>query len=50
MTGVKELTTGTERRLSSKGMTIGLDVSDRYTNICVLDDEGEIAEEGRLSY
>jgi transposase len=30
------------------GTTIGLDVSDEYIQICVLDEAGEIIEEGRL--
>lgn len=30
------------------GVTLGLDVSDKYTNYCLLDCEGEVSEEGRL--
>ena len=30
------------------GLTLGLDVSDKYTNYCLLDCEGEVSEEGRL--
>jgi len=30
------------------GLTLGLDVSDRYTNYCFLDSEGEVIEEGRV--
>jgi transposase len=33
---------------TTNGLTLGLDVSDRYTNYCVLDREGEVLEEGRL--
>jgi len=29
-------------------MTVGLDLSDRYTQVCVMDAEGEIVEEGRV--
>lgn len=31
-----------------EGATVGLDVGDRYTHLCVLDAAGEIVEEGRL--
>ena len=31
-----------------EGVTVGLDVGDRYTHLCVLDATGEIVEEGRL--
>lgn len=31
-----------------EGTTVGLDVGDRYTHLCVLDAAGEIVEEGRL--
>ncbi|MGE4057108.1 MAG: IS110 family transposase [Vicinamibacterales bacterium] len=48
MTGVNELTTAKNRRLSWKGLTVGLDVSDRYTSICVLEDDGDVVEEGRF--
>lgn len=30
------------------GFTVGLDVSDMYTSFCILDDEGEVLEEGRV--
>lgn len=29
-------------------MTIGLDISDNYTHLCLLDSEGEVDEQGRL--
>jgi transposase len=29
-------------------MTVGLDLSDRYASVCVLDSEGEVLEEGRV--
>ncbi len=28
--------------------TLGLDVSDRYANYCLLDSQGQVVEEGRL--
>lgn len=31
-----------------EGETVGLDVGDRYTHLCVLDAAGEIVEEGRV--
>ena len=30
-------------------MTVGLDVGDRYTHMCVLDETGEVVEEARLT-
>jgi hypothetical protein len=30
-------------------LTVGLDVGDTYTQVCVLDDGGEVVEESRLS-
>src|SRR5665647_3788941 len=30
-------------------LTVGLDVGDRYTQVCVLDESGEILEEGRVA-
>ena len=40
-----ETTTATDRGK----LTVGLDVGDRYTQICVLDEDGEVLEEGLLS-
>ena len=37
----------TARALDS-GLTVGIDLADRYSQICILDAEGEIAEEGRV--
>jgi len=34
--------------MSIPNLTIGLDVSDRYTQLCAVDAEAEIVEEGRL--
>jgi transposase len=30
------------------GLTVGLDVSDIYTSLCILDEEGNVVEEGRV--
>jgi transposase len=50
MTGVTDATTHLqpEQELSLKGMTVGLDLSDHYTSLCVLSGDGEVVEEGRL--
>lgn len=32
----------------SKDLTVGLDLGDRYSHFCVLDDAGQIVEEGRV--
>jgi len=37
----------TEARTAA-GLTVGLDVSDIYTSLCTLDEEGNVAEEGRV--
>jgi transposase len=34
--------------LTGAGRTLGLDISDRFTNYCLLDEAGEVAEEGKL--
>ena len=31
------------------GMTIGVDLGDRYSRLCVLDERGEVCEEGRIA-
>ena len=31
------------------GMTIGVDLGDRYSQLCVLDERGEVCEEGRIA-
>jgi transposase len=33
---------------SWNGLTVGLDLSDKYTSLCMLDEEGEVIEESRL--
>jgi transposase len=50
MTGMKNAITGTEPRaeLSLKRITVGLDLSDQYSTICLLSGDGEVVEEGRL--
>lgn len=37
----------TEARIAA-GLTVGLDVSDTYTSLCILDEEGNVIEEGRV--
>jgi transposase len=37
-----------ESALKTSGLTVGLDVSDRWTSCCYLDEAGEIIEEGRV--
>jgi len=37
----------TEARMAA-GLTVGLDVSDTYTSVCIVDEEGDIAEEARV--
>src|ERR1700693_582742 len=48
MTGVTNISTGVQATSSLKELTVGLDVSDTYSSFCVLDDSGEILEEGRV--
>ena len=50
MTGVTNGTTRETRSLeiSLEGMTVGLDLSDKYSSFCFLDGSGEIIEEGRV--
>jgi transposase len=38
----------TEHSVISSTQTIGLDVGDRFSHYCVLDPDGEVAEEGRV--
>jgi hypothetical protein len=37
-TGVKQIST----------VTYGIDLGDEYSQLCVLDDDGEVVEEGRI--
>ncbi len=50
MTGVTKLATQTDRgpELSWKGVTVGLDLSDKFTSLRFIDEAGEIVEEGRV--
>jgi transposase len=50
MTGMAKAITQTEREseLSWKGMTIGIDLSDKFTSLCFIDEAGEVVEEGRV--
>lgn len=48
MTGVREVTMVAAREASWKGMTVGLDLSDKYSSLCLIDSSGEIIEEGRV--
>jgi transposase len=42
------MTTEPVPELSLKGMTVGLDLSDRYSSVCVISSAGEVVEEGRI--
>lgn len=42
-TEARNMTTG-----QATGLTVGLDVSDIYTSLCILDEEGNVVEEGRV--
>ena len=33
---------------NATGLTVGLDLGDTYSSLCVLDEEGNIVEEGRV--
>jgi transposase len=50
MTGVTDAITQTEsdRELPLRGITVGLDISDQFTSLCLLDSSGEVIEEARL--
>src|SRR5688572_16283568 len=50
MTGMAKAITQTERgsELSWKGMTVGIDLSDKFTSLCFVDEAGEVVEEGRV--
>jgi transposase len=50
MTGMTNVATreSLNSELSWKGMTVGLDLSDNYSSVCVLSSDGEIVEEARL--
>ena len=42
------MTYGSTEARKAAGLTIGLDVSDTYTSICMVDEEGNVIEEGRV--
>lgn len=42
------MTYGSTEIMMAAAVTIGLDVSDQYTSVCVLDDEGTVVEEARV--
>jgi len=50
MTGMADVITGEAPgpQISWKGMTVGLDVADQYSALCLLDPLGEVIEEGRV--
>src|SRR5688572_19504007 len=50
MTGMTNVSTRRNRtaELSLKGMTVGLDLSDRFSSVCVLGPDGEVVEEAKL--
>lgn len=33
---------------TGNGMTVGLDLGDKYSQVCILDEEGEVIEEGQV--
>ena len=39
----------TEVTTTTGSMTIGIDLGDRFSHVCVLDEAGEVVEEGRLA-
>lgn len=50
MTGMSHAITNKEPRqeLSLKGMTVGLDLSDRTSSLCVVSSDGEVVEEAKI--
>ena len=34
---------------NGRGMTIGVDLGDKWSRFCVLDEQGEVCEEGRIA-
>jgi len=37
------------RYVSQSGLTVGMDVGDKYCHLCILDEDAEIVEEGRVA-
>jgi hypothetical protein len=44
---MKTLRNSEAKPIPNPGTTVGLDVGDRYSQFCILDEAGEIAAEGR---
>src|SRR5690242_10654482 len=44
----KQLNTNGARNIEHAEITIGLDLGDRWAQLCVLDNDGEIVDEGRV--
>ncbi len=42
------MTYGSTAARQGAGLTVGLDVSDTYTSLCILDQDGNVLEEGRV--
>lgn len=42
------MTYGSTEAREAAGLTIGLDISDAYTSLCMVDEEGNVIEEGRV--
>jgi transposase len=42
------MTYGSTEVRTAAGLTVGVDVSDTYSSLCVLDEEGTVIEEGRV--
>src|SRR3954469_14344792 len=37
-----------KKEATSRNVTIGIDIGDRWSHYCILDEEGEVVEEGRF--
>jgi transposase len=50
MTGMMHANTEARREseISWKGMTVGVDLSDKFASLCFIDEAGEVVEEGRV--
>ena len=38
-----------KKRTNGSGMTVGLDLGDRFSHVVILDGEGQVVEEGRVA-
>ncbi len=45
---MKTLRNSEAKTIPARGTTVGLDVGDRYSQFCILDESGEIVAEGRV--